>query len=79
MALVKTSITIPDEILKQAKNMSGNFSALVVKALEEYFRKEKINKAMRSFGKWDKRDKSSIDTVNEIRKDEGRDYAKRNR
>jgi len=78
MGLVKTSITIPDEIFDQAKNISKNFSALVAEALKEYLRKEKIKKAMSSFGKWEERDKSSVEIVNELRKEEGRKYAKRN-
>lgn len=78
MGLVKTSITIPGEILDQAKKISENFSAVVAEALKEYLRKEKIKKAMGSFGKWEERDKSSIEIVNELRKEEGREYAKRN-
>lgn len=77
MGLVKTSITIPDEIFNQAKNISKNFSALVVEALNDYLKKEKIRKAMSSFGKWEERDKSSIEIVNKLRKEESREYAKR--
>ncbi len=77
MRLVKTSITIPDEIFNQAKNISKNFSAFVVEALNDYLKKEKIRKAMSSFGKWEERDNSSIEIVNKLRKEESREYAKR--
>lgn len=77
MHLTKTSITLPDDLLKEAKTISGNFSALVAEALREYLRQRKIQKAMESFGSWKNREGSSVDMVNETRKDEGRDYAGR--
>lgn len=77
MSLIKTSITIPDDIYNKAKETSDNFSALVAEALKEYFRKEKIRKAVASFGSWEQRDKDSVEIVNELRNEEGRNYAKR--
>ncbi len=78
MGLVKTSITIPAETFKQAKEMSENFSQTVTEALKDYLHKKKIQKAKGSFGSWSNRDKDSVDIVNELRKDEGRNYANRN-
>lgn len=79
MSLVKTSITIPEEIIAEAKKTSDNFSALVTEALKEYIRKKNVEKAMASFGKWKDRDKSSVEIVKELRKEEGRKYANRRR
>ncbi len=79
MALVKTSITIHEDILAEAKKISDNFSSLVSDVLKEYLRKKNVEKAIASFGKWQKREKASVDIVKEIRKDKGRRYADRNR
>jgi len=70
--MTKTSITIPDDIYKQAKAETDNFSALVAVALEEYIRTKQIKKAEKSFGKWQKRDKASIDIVSALRDQERR-------
>ncbi len=79
MSLVKTSITIPDDILSEAKKVSDNFSSLVAEALREYLRRKKIEKAISSFGKWKDRDKNSVEIVNKLRKEDKRRYADRNR
>ncbi len=76
---VKTSINIPDDIFNEAKKLSNNFSSVVADALKEYLRRKKVEKAMSSFGKWKQRDKSSVEIVNEVRKEEKRRYADRNR
>jgi hypothetical protein len=77
MALVKTSISIPDDLLAQARASSGNLSALITAALREYMRQKKVEKAVSSFGSWEKRDKDSTDIVNDIRKTRRRTYAAR--
>ncbi len=76
--MVKTSITIPDDIYREAKKISDNFSLLVSEAIKEYLRMKKIEKAKTSFGKWGKRDKASIEIVKDLRKEEDRKYADRN-
>jgi len=76
---VKTSINIPDDIFNEAKKLSDNFSSIVAEALKEYLRRRKVEKAMSSFGKWEQRDKSSVDIVNDMRKEDKRRYADRNR
>jgi len=76
MKLTKISITLPDDLLWGAKAISSNFSGLVVEALREYIRQRKVKNAMESFGSWQGREESSVEMVNEMRKDEGRDYAR---
>lgn len=78
MALVKTSITISEDILNQAKNLSENFSAVVAEALKEYIRRKSIEKAIGSFGKWEDREKDSVSLINEMRSEGNREYANRN-
>jgi post-segregation antitoxin (ccd killing protein) len=77
MALTKTSITIPDDLLEEARAASNNFSALVTEALKEYLRRRNIRKAMESFGSWEDREGTSAEVVNRMRSKEGRDYAGR--
>lgn len=76
--MVKTSVTIPDEVYKEAKKQSDNFSLLVSESLKEFLRMKKVEKAKASYGKWGKRDKAGIEIVKELRKEEGRKYADRN-
>ncbi|MBP1728408.1 MAG: Post-segregation antitoxin CcdA [Deltaproteobacteria bacterium] len=77
MRLTKTSITLPDDLLAEARAASKNLSALVAESLREYLRQEKIKKAMESFGSWQGRDETGTDTVNRLRNEGGRDYAGR--
>lgn len=54
MSLVKTSISIPEDVLSQAKEASDNFSSLVIQALKDHVRKKAVKKAINSFGKWER-------------------------
>ena len=75
--MAKTSITIPDDLFEEARELSDNFSALVTEAIKDNIRRKKVEKALSSFGKWADRKKKSTEIVNELRSDYGRDYAKR--
>jgi post-segregation antitoxin (ccd killing protein) len=77
MGLIKTSITIPEEVYKGVKKISKNFSAVATEALKDYLKKEKVQKAIASFGSWERRPKKSVDFVNAMRNEEGRNYADR--
>ena len=77
MGLIKKSITISNDLLKEAQGVSENFSALVAEALRAYLKQRKIQKAMESFGSWEDRKKKSVDLVNEMRAEKGRNYAGR--
>jgi post-segregation antitoxin (ccd killing protein) len=77
MQLTKTSITIPDDLLKEARALSKNFSGLVAEALTEYLRQRRVEKAMNSFGAWKGHEESGVETVNRLRIEGGRDYADR--
>ena len=76
MSFVKTSITIPEDVLSEAKEASDNFSALVTQALKEHLRKRAVKKAIDSFGSWEEREEVSVEIVNKLRGDK-RGYAKR--
>ena len=77
MGLVKTSITIPEEVYKGVKKVSKNFSAAATEALIDYLKKERVQKAIASFGSWEKSQKKSVGIVNDMRREEGRNYADR--
>jgi post-segregation antitoxin (ccd killing protein) len=77
MHLTKTSITLPDDLLAEARAASKNLSALVTESLREYLRQKRIQKAMDSFGAWQGGDETGADTVNRLRSEGGRDYAGR--
>ena len=77
MSLIKTSITIPEEVFRGVKKVSKNFSAAATEALLDYLRKERVRKAEASFGTWEKRSKKSVEIVNEMRREESRSYADR--
>ena len=79
MGLIKTSITIPEDVYKGVKKVSKNFSAVATEALKDYLKKEKVRKAIASFGSWENSVKKSVDVVNEMRREEGRNYADRTR
>ena len=66
---MKTSVQIPDEVYRQTKLLSDNFSSVVNQALIEFLKKSKTNKALKAFGSWEARDKDSVDLVNDLRKD----------
>ena len=71
---VKTSINIPEDLFNAARKLSDNFSSVVAEALKEYLKKKNVEKAVSSFGKWGKRDKSSAEIVKEMRKEDRRRY-----
>ena len=76
--MMRASITLPDDLLNEAKALSGdNFSSLVAKALRKYLNDMKIKKALNSFGSWKDHEEDSVDIVNELRSDKGRNYAER--
>jgi post-segregation antitoxin (ccd killing protein) len=77
MHLTKTSITLPDDLLQEARAISKNVSSLIADALREYLHQRKVQKALESFGSWKGRDGESIDAVNSLRQEEGRDYVNR--
>ena len=76
--MLRATVTLPDDLFKEAKEFSGdNFSALVSEALRKYLREAKTQKALDSFGSWADRGKNSVDIVNDMRSEQGRDYADR--
>ena len=42
--MIKISITIPNNLFEEAKDISGNFSALATEAIGDYIRRKKVEK-----------------------------------
>jgi len=73
--MLRASITLPDDIFIEAKAVAGNnLSALVAEALRKYLQDLRTKKALDTFCSWKKKKKDSVDIVNEMRSDEGRNY-----
>lgn len=78
MSAIKKTISINENVAKEASAISPNFSAVVEAALIEYIHHHRVNKALQSFGGWGKRQESSGDIVNELRREDDREYVRRN-
>jgi hypothetical protein len=77
MSILKKTISIDENIAKEASAISSNFSAVVEAALIEYIQHYRAEKAIQSFGKWVEREESSAKLVAELRSQDDRDFAKR--
>ena len=69
---------IPEERYEGIKESSKNFRAAATEALEDYLKRKKAQRAIASFGSWEKRRKKSIDIVNKMRREGGHKIAARN-
>lgn len=76
---MKTSVQIPDEIYRETKLLSDNFSSIVTQALKDFLKKSKTKKALTAFGSWETRGKDSTELVNDLRKDREPSHADRPR
>ncbi|TAK78474.1 MAG: hypothetical protein EPO11_01210 [Gammaproteobacteria bacterium] len=77
MSAVKKTISVSEELVKEANEIASNFSAVVEAALIEYLHHYRLQKAKESFGKWQERKDTSVDLVNKLRQEGGRKYANR--
>ncbi len=50
MSIVKKTVSIPEEIYKEAQEISNNFSQIVKEALKEYLKKKKKEKILSMAG-----------------------------
>lgn len=73
MLAIKKSIYISKSLLKETSAINSNFSAVVEEALIEYIHQYKVKKALKSFGSWTNRTESSVEIVNNLRRDDDRD------
>ncbi|WP_029520345.1 type II toxin-antitoxin system CcdA family antitoxin [Persephonella sp. IF05-L8] len=50
MSVVKKTVSIPEEIYKEAREISNNFSQIVKEALEDYLKKKRKEKVLSMAG-----------------------------
>ena len=50
MSVIKKTVSIPEEIYKEAQEFSNNFSQIVKEALKEYLKKKKKEKILSMAG-----------------------------
>ncbi len=77
MTAIKKTISIDEQLAKDAMGIESNFSAVVETALIEYIQQYRIKKAINSFGKWSDRKESSADIVKDLRRQDDREYVSR--
>jgi len=76
MSAIKKTISLSEELVREANTINSNFSAVVEEALVVYLQQNRLKKAIQSFGKWEKRKESSVDIVNTLRLEDERQYTK---
>ena len=76
MSAIKKTVSLSEELVKEANTINSNFSAVVEEALVVYLQQNRLKKAIQSFGKWGERKESSVDIVNTLRLEDERQYTK---
>jgi len=74
MGVIKKTVSIDENIAREAGAIASNFSAVVEAALVEYIQHHRVKKALQSFGKWNERKESSVDIINDLRRTDDREY-----
>lgn len=77
MTAVKKTISIDENVAKEASIINSNFSAVVEAALIEYIHHYRFQKAVNSFGKWGEREENSADFISNLRSQDDREYVTR--
>ena len=70
MATIKKTISLPEELYKEAENLSQNFSEIVKEALSEYIKKKKIEKALSTAGAFNDMKETGTEYVDRIRNED---------
>ncbi len=70
MAVIKKTISLPEELYKEAENISHNFSEIVKEALSEYIKKKKIEKALSTAGTFKDLKETGVEYVDKMRKED---------
>ena len=70
MATIKKTISLPEELYKEAESISNNFSEIVKEALSDYLKRKKIEKALSTAGVLKDFKENSIEYVDRMRKED---------
>lgn len=67
MKTVKMSITIPEDLLEQIKNLTDNVSAFITEGMRQYVSKENLRRALEAgAGAWKKENHPELSSIQEI-------------
>ena len=77
MSAIKKTVSISEDLVKEASKINSNFSAIVEVALVDYLHHHRLEKAVDSFGKWQEREETSVHLVNQLRQENKRKNANR--
>ena len=72
MSAIKKTVSIDEEVVREASKLNSNFSELVETALIEYMQHHRMEKAIQSFGKWSKSKERATDFVKKLRRTDDR-------
>gem|GEM_PF-1654861 len=68
MATTRITLTLPTELVEEARRESRNLSRLAAEALREYLHRRRVEQARRAFGAWDRpKDFDSVAFVESLR------------
>ncbi len=70
MATIKKTVSLPEELYKEAENISHNFSEVVKEALSEYIKRKKIEKALSTAGALKNLKQTGIEYVDKMRRED---------
>ncbi len=67
MKTVKVSLTLPEELLRQIKSMTGNVSAFVTEGTRQYVVRERLRSALElSAGAWSEENHPGLATLEDL-------------
>ncbi|AMM39908.1 protein containing DUF217 [Candidatus Desulfofervidus auxilii] len=77
MAVVKKTVSISEDIYREAVGFSKNFSQTINQALKEFIKKKKREKLLSLAGSWEDFEEDGVEFVNRIREENKKASARR--
>ena len=70
MAVVKKTVSISEDIYREAVGFSKNFSQTINQALKEFIKKKKREKLLSLAGSWEDFEEDGVEFVNRVREED---------
>ena len=77
MAVVKKTVSISEDIYREAIGLSKNFSQTINQALKEFIKKKKREKLLSLAGSWEDFEEDGVEFVNRVREENKKASARR--
>jgi len=77
MAVVKKTVSISEDIYREAVGFSKNFSQIINQALKEFIKKKKREKLLSLAGSWEDFEEDGVEFVNRVREENKKASARR--